>query len=66
MQEKSGAKGCALEAASKTLAAVISENMAEYQNQAASAKSDASAVTTVSLGSVSQCGPDCTKACCTN
>ena len=66
MQEEIGAKGCALEAASKTLAAVISEEMAKYQGQAATAKSDAPVVTSVSLGSVSGCGPDCTKACCTN
>jgi len=66
MQEKSGAKGCALEAASKTLATVVSEEMAKYQGQAATAKSDAPVVTSVSLGSVSGCGPDCTKACCTN
>ncbi len=66
MQEKIGAKGCALEAASKTLAAIVSEEMAKYQGQAATAKSDAPVVTKVSLGSVSGCGPDCTKACCTN
>ena len=65
MQEKIGAKGCALEAASKTLAAVVSEEMAKYQG-AVAAKSDAPVVTSVSLGSVSGCGPDCTKACCTN
>ena len=66
MQEEIGAKGCALEAASKTLAAVVSEEMAKYQGQAVTAKSNAPAVTSVSLGSVSGCGPDCTKACCTN
>ncbi len=65
MQEKSGAKGCALEAATKTLAAVVSEQMAEYQSQAASAKSAAPGTTSISFGAVSECGPDCTKACCT-
>ncbi len=65
MQEKSGAKGCAVEAATKTLTAVVSEIMADYRGKAASAKSAAPAVATVSLGSVSECGPDCTKACCT-
>ncbi len=65
MQEKIGAKGCPLEAASMTLATVVGEEMAKYQEKAASAKSAAPAVATVSLGSVSECGPDCTKACCT-
>ncbi len=67
LQKSSGASGCALGAASKTLAAVINEMMAEQQTATVSATTaDTPVVTTVSLGSVSGCGPDCTKACCAN
>ena len=67
LQKASGASGCSLDTASKTLAVVINEMMANYQTETANAIIKTKPVaTTISLGSISGCGPDCTKACCTN